>query len=398
MLPLLLLAAATPAQEQVACDLSKASTREGADAVCADFCNYKCGFWNASSSEPTESGKPQNITLYRITPFNVSGIINKNTGDAPGDVGFYLERKNITQQCAKDPHSFGCFLDGDNMYGQFTVELSGSWGPYEECNPVTVGGKGGSPWGGGGSGWTDTQNFQCGQNCLNPTRKANCTSTSHNSWDQPRNGTGREGGFQCFCNDAEMRHLKSVGREPRGGTSSYGPRPIDLPQGWYQPTPQCEEGFEPPCLVEGPKSRYGQQCKKRGGCLTGTSVKTIKGWSFDSTSSLACDACTSDPLCTGWAITSPDNTTAEVFHGAVTVKKDIQCVSATRYKSQYSGGGGRSWYGVNAGAGHWFNTPVEGMCAEGQPLGGLTVEGSDHCSWRVAETVKYANASCIDGA
>lgn len=111
------------AQEQVACDLSKANQPGGADAICADFCNYKCGFWNASSDLPTETGKPQNITLYRITPFNVSGIVNKNTGDAPGDVGFYLERKNITQQCAKDPHSFGCFLDGDNMYGQFTVEV-----------------------------------------------------------------------------------------------------------------------------------------------------------------------------------------------------------------------------------------------------------------------------------
>eukprot|EP01047_Picozoa_sp_COSAG01_P131611 COSAG01_NODE_61369_length_290_cov_0.361257_1_plen_46_part_01 len=38
------------------------------------------------------------------------------------------------------------------------------------------------------------------------------------------------------------------------------------------------------------------------------------------------------------------------------------------------------------------------MCAEGQPLGGLTVEGGDRCTWRVAETVKHANASCIDGA
>ena len=106
----------------------------------ADFCNFKCAFYNASSDLPTDSGKPQNITLYRITPFNVSGIVNKNTGDAPGDVRFFLERKNITQECAKDPHSFGCFLDGDNMYGKFTVEVDGLWGPYHQsgyCAPVT---------------------------------------------------------------------------------------------------------------------------------------------------------------------------------------------------------------------------------------------------------------------
>ena len=230
-----------------------------------------------------------------------------------------------------------------------------------------------------------------------PTRKANCTATSHNSWDSPRNGSSREGGFGCFCEDADMRDLKTVGREPKGGKSGYTPGPINLPQGWYQPTPQCQDGFDPGCLEEGPKSPYGQQCKKRGGCVTGTAAKTINGWSFDSTLSLACDQCSADPDCTGWAITSPDNKTAELFHGKVSLKSDINCVSATRSHEQHGmGGGGRSWFGIDAGPGYWFNTPVEGMCAEGQSLGGLTVEGADHCTWRVAETVKYANASCID--
>ena len=412
----MLAAAEVNAAPQVACDLRKASSPGGANEVCgssrpphpglrlwpratllltlavpaADFCNFKCAFYNASSDLPTDSGKPQNITLYRITPFNVSGIVNKNTGDAPGDVGFFLERKNITQECAKDPHSFGCFLDGDNMYGKFTVEVDGLWGPYQECNPVNVGGTGGSPWShGGGSGWSDTTDFQCGQNCLNPTKKDNCTATSSNPWDKPRNGSSYDGGFSCFCG-ANDRHLKTVGREPRGG-HHYGGGTVNLPMGWYRPTPQCEEGFEPPCLVEGPRSRYGQQCKERGGCLTGTEHQTVHGWSFDSTSSMACDACTSDPLCTGWAITSPDNTTATLFHGKTSVKKDINCVSATRYQSHYHGGGGRSWYGVDAGSGYWYSTPEASQCAAGAPL------GTDGCTWRVVETVKYANASCIDG-
>ena len=29
----------------------------------------------------------------------------------------------------QDPNSFGCFLDGDNIYGQFTVEIDGLYGP-----------------------------------------------------------------------------------------------------------------------------------------------------------------------------------------------------------------------------------------------------------------------------
>ena len=40
-----------------------------------------------------------------------------DTGDAPGDIGFLLSKKNLTQQCARDPTDFGCFLDGDNIYG-----------------------------------------------------------------------------------------------------------------------------------------------------------------------------------------------------------------------------------------------------------------------------------------
>jgi hypothetical protein len=96
-----------------------------------DFCNYRCGFYNTTAGE---TGRPINLTVYRITPFNTSGIRNKNTGDAAGDVGFFLSRKNITQQCAKDPHSFGCFLDGDNMYGQFTVEVDGQWGPCKRAS------------------------------------------------------------------------------------------------------------------------------------------------------------------------------------------------------------------------------------------------------------------------
>ena len=48
-----------------------------------DFCNFKCGLYNTTAGE---TGAPENLTLYRITPFNTSGIRNKNTGDAAGDV------------------------------------------------------------------------------------------------------------------------------------------------------------------------------------------------------------------------------------------------------------------------------------------------------------------------
>ena len=64
------------------------------------------------------------------------------------------------------------------------------------------------------SGWSDTRTFQCGENCLSPTAKANCTTTDPRY--HPRNGSYNEGGVQCFC-DSTRRENKAVGREKRGG-------------------------------------------------------------------------------------------------------------------------------------------------------------------------------------
>ena len=126
-----------------------------------------------------------------------------------------------------------------------------------------------------------------------------------------------------------------------------------------------------------------------GGCVTGKPSRTLHGWNLGSTAAMACDACTDDPHCSGWAITTPDNKTATLFVGETTVKEDIQCISATRTHSHWGGSGGRNWYGVSAGPGYWFSTPVDGECI-GVPL------GTGGCTWRVAETKKYANASCVD--
>ena len=156
-----------------ACDIS----RPGHE-VCEDFCTNKCSFYNESLGE---KGEPENITVYRITPKNTTGIQNKDTGNAPGDISFYLARKNLTQQCALDPTSFGCFLDGDNIYGKFTVEIDGRYGPYFECNPINVYQEGAHPieapttqveYGESAyprPAWIDTRTFECGQGCLQPT-------------------------------------------------------------------------------------------------------------------------------------------------------------------------------------------------------------------------------------
>ena len=201
---------------QQACDTSQPAAQ-----VCEDFCTSKCSFFNATAGE---TGQPTNVTLYRITPKNVTGIQNKNTGDAPGDVSFFLGRKNLTQRCAQSPASFGCFLDGNNIYGKFTVEVDGRYGPYFECNPINVFNSKadrsratatpveyGQPFAGTltwptPGDWVDTRTFECGQGCLAPT-----AGDCHVQSFERRNGTGR-GGYSCWC-DGTGRHNLTVGRE-----------------------------------------------------------------------------------------------------------------------------------------------------------------------------------------
>jgi hypothetical protein len=35
-------------------------------------------------------GRPTNATVYRVTPYNVSGVANRNTGSVAGDLFFRL--------------------------------------------------------------------------------------------------------------------------------------------------------------------------------------------------------------------------------------------------------------------------------------------------------------------
>ena len=56
--------------------------------VCTRFCSGECAFLNTTAGD---TGLPELKTLYRVTPWNVTSIINKDTGDPAGDVFFYLQ-------------------------------------------------------------------------------------------------------------------------------------------------------------------------------------------------------------------------------------------------------------------------------------------------------------------
>lgn len=355
---------------QQACDISQPAAE-----VCEDFCTSKCSFFNATAGE---TGQATNITLYRITPKNVTGIQNKNTGDAPGDVSFFLGRKNITQRCAQDQAAFGCFLEGDNVYGKFTVEIDGKYGPYFECNPINVFnseadrisavatpvqyGAYGQPIAGFPTpAWVDTRTFECGQGCLQPTA-GDCHDRKQ------RNGTSSfGGGFDCWC-DGTARHNQTVGREapPFHGGGSPGPA-------WW--VPQCRLGF-----YEASTPLREQPVR----CVKGKALRTVQGWDFPSVTAAACDACTLDTRCNGWR--TNDNRTATLLSGRVRPSRGEACIGGVKYVSSW---GGSSWGQAGDLGGSWYSTPLTAECAAGQPL------GAGGCSWRVVEAT-YRNASCVD--
>lgn len=84
-----------------------------------------------------------NVTVYRTTPSNYTGLTNMDSGDARGDVYFGLAQLLLPQLCVADPGFLWCqnrkFLSGGKahmVYTEFVVQTrSGAFGDYAACNP-----------------------------------------------------------------------------------------------------------------------------------------------------------------------------------------------------------------------------------------------------------------------
>ena len=85
----------------------------------------------------------ENLTVYRITPQNYTGVLNMNTGDAAGDAFFGLYELAIPVLCADSrmDKMITCAnvpilsIPGFNLYQQFVLEVDTRFGEYNECNP-----------------------------------------------------------------------------------------------------------------------------------------------------------------------------------------------------------------------------------------------------------------------
>ncbi len=309
------------------------------DQYCQDYCTGKCSFYNISAGD---SGSPLNQTLYRLTPQNVRGIANHNTGDVAGDVGFILANRRKALECLNNQTSRGCFLDNSsaNIYGAFDVEIDGQFGPYLQCNPEFQ---------------NASKPFECWQKCDTPP---NCTNTSgYNSWV---NGTSGWAGPACFC--PSCAHCsKAVGRAPNPYTW-HG----HVPKGW-------------------PKQCYSFDEVKGDKCFSGDLWKTFSSQSLASVLELVCDACDYRSPCVAFSVRYSQNKyVAKVF-------SKVQHNSSAG-NSCISGTWGDHWggsVGVAIG-GIWYSTPTAGMCPPG---GNLGVNG---CTWRYTGPERYYDNDCVD--
>ena len=91
--------------------------------------------------------------------------------------------------------------------------------------------------------------------------------------------------------------------------------------------PQCQTSFE---------SYEIELFHKGHGCLEGTAYKEVHGWDLASVSSMACDACNSEPLCIGWS--TKDNLTASLFkHDEGEVNYKTFCLGLKKNPRSYPG-------------------------------------------------------------
>jgi hypothetical protein len=109
-------------------DAASAASAVPAPAACdcAGFCAGAC-------SLPTPAEPPSILTVYRLTPTNITDLVNKDTGDAAGDAFFTLDEYDLPMRCinGSGTEARGCFLDVRDIYIEFEVAVDGKYGPCE---------------------------------------------------------------------------------------------------------------------------------------------------------------------------------------------------------------------------------------------------------------------------
>ncbi|CAE8617093.1 unnamed protein product [Polarella glacialis] len=108
------------------------------------LCCTLCAAVARALAAPTAGGVPhlvENITVYRVTPLNYTGVTNMDAGDVRGDLVFGIFGLILPFVCPDFPDQVNCkntpilSIPGFNVYTEFVVEVDTRFGEYLMCNP-----------------------------------------------------------------------------------------------------------------------------------------------------------------------------------------------------------------------------------------------------------------------
>ena len=355
---------------------------------CEQYCSGRC-----SLAGPPVDGAPnprtrQNLTVFRMTAANVTGLANKDTGDAAGDMVFNMGERARPLECrhAAAPSGSMCggtgtqswLLQSSLVYLQFVIEVDGSWGPYQPCNlNLTI-------HSGPGHGQPGDRRWHCGPARVlqkdNMTDAALCRSCPRAlaavGWEDQNHSVGEyaiggHGRSSAACNAtarrlcaAELqtnysscrrcvshvrRNLTAAGC---GDAEADAICPPPLP-----PSTSCGATAQRLCGgYRTPMLRHN--CSR---CLENASSRLALG-----------GACRESLIYHHWcpAVQRPDYDANTTWIG---LRPNPRLISSKL-------------------GGSWFSTPAAGECSAGAVPG----DGSG-CTWRVVQLKKAANYSCVQG-
>lgn len=291
------------------------------------------------------TGRAKNITVYRITPRNYTGMTNFDTGDAQGDVFFGIYELGIPELCqsqssARLPQCENVpilSIPNFNVYGEFLLEYEDRFGEYNECNPDRT-----------------TGIFACK---TQENRHGGCW------YDNPRFLAD----FSDVCDKSQCEcdyiSTTAVGKEP-------------LPFGSHTPLPPkwpdtCKAEFVP----------YAVSIEDRP-------IKSLQ----DTTLADCCTACSESGSgffgCSGYSYDNTSSVCNLYSHPRHFVKPTTGVTCGFR-SSAHSGLLGRIAQFSDIMNGTWYSTEKPGECQEGQ------VVGKD-CAWRMVAQTRNVNSSCVN--
>lgn len=93
---------------------AKPPANVGLCTTCAAWCAGTCDSFPRPPGVIVNAASTESVTVFRMTPRNLTDMLDKDTGDALGDIMFTLYEDTVPMRCAQDPSSKACPQAGGN--------------------------------------------------------------------------------------------------------------------------------------------------------------------------------------------------------------------------------------------------------------------------------------------